>query len=232
VAKIDALTRRVAELSERLQEAEACAGFKGRTAAALLKLRVKIASVRASSKPDAMHDGNSNRAPHQRRDLLRTAAARRVVGGVVEFAPSSARPSDLFENRQHLSQSEARSLSMLRWRGLCRAHGIGGRETIDQTGFQLGMGFPVGLGGFAGSAACLSCAAGLNFSAMGRLHCRDNAPESPRFHLSPWPIRHRQCIRSRQKASLSTGNTIDPEIRRQTFMEVLSGAGRRCRRSG
>src|SRR5258706_5385077 len=59
-------------------------------------------------------------------------------------------PPDLFENRAHLVPQRGFAVAvMLRWRGLRRADGIGGRETIDQTSFQLGMDFPVRLRGLA-----------------------------------------------------------------------------------
>ncbi len=69
---------------------------------------------------------------------------------------------------------------MLRWRGLCRAHGIGGRETIDQTGFQLGMGFPVGLGGFARIGGVLVMRRRIEFFSHGDASIAGITPRNPR----------------------------------------------------
>src|SRR3984893_2931903 len=139
---------------------------------------------------------------------------------------SSVRPSDRSGNREHLvPERGAFPLAvMLRWRRLRRADGIGGRKTIDQTGFQFGMGFPVGLGGLAWIGGVLVMRRRIEFLSHGTPPCRDNARESLRFHLSSWPIRHRRCIRNRKalageqrKYRLAQNSDIKP------LLEVLSG---------
>src|SRR5438105_10944292 len=58
---------------------------------------------------------------------------------------------------------------------------------------------------------------------MGRLHCRDNVPESLRFHRSPWPIRHRQCIRNRKTLLRATEYRLTQKAALKPLLEVLCG---------
>jgi hypothetical protein len=60
------------------------AGLNG--SGAKLDRGTKPGASRLDRKPQDQHDdGDDNRGPQQRRYLLRTAASRRVVGGVIEF---------------------------------------------------------------------------------------------------------------------------------------------------
>ena len=121
-------------------------------------------SLRLQHKPnDHCNDGHDDRGPYHRRNLLRAPASRRVVGGVVELLVHSGAfqrrshrcfkidPAILSEHRQDLvPKRRAFPLAIwLRRCRLCRADRIGCWKTVDQTGFQLGVGFPVGRCGFA-----------------------------------------------------------------------------------
>ena len=106
---------------------------------------------------DGDRHGN-DRGPHDRRDLLCAAAARRVVGGVVEFGlHRPIPPIDVTENRAHLvPQRLVFAIAVgLRRRRLRRAHGIGGRKGIDQAGLELLVDFPVGPHRLAGIGGVL-----------------------------------------------------------------------------
>src|ERR1700736_4805315 len=63
-------------------------------------------------KPDRNNDDRrDNGAPHQRRDLFRASAARRVVGGVVELSLHPRSPPVQRKAARILSQSDAFSRS-------------------------------------------------------------------------------------------------------------------------
>ena len=86
--QIDALTRQVAALNERLQEAESAGARPGQRApAALLRCSLRSIDLRSRREPDCDHnDPSQDRRPHHRCHSLRTPASRRVVGGVIELA--------------------------------------------------------------------------------------------------------------------------------------------------
>src|SRR5260370_38561831 len=75
---------------------------------------VKIAKTsRLHRKPDRdRNDCQDNCAPHDRRDLFRTPAARRVVGSVVEFALHPLARPTYRKIASILSQSDAPSRSL------------------------------------------------------------------------------------------------------------------------
>ena len=107
VAEIDRLTRQVAELKRTPAGGREQRARPGeRTAAALLKCKRgrkrrplsgkhrELASA-VHREPDPATATATIAAPHDRRDLLGAAAARRVVSGVVEFGLHRAGPSTM-----------------------------------------------------------------------------------------------------------------------------------------
>src|ERR1700682_3592222 len=103
---------------------------------------------------------------------------------------------------------------MLRWRGLRRADRIGGREAIDQTGFQFRMGFPVGLGGLAWIGGVLVMRRGVGFfshEAPPLPRSRPGYPAVPSVALAnPAPAVYQEPERL---PPVSNGISIDPELR-------------------
>src|SRR5882757_3815731 len=150
----------------------------------------------AHAKPDRDGDHREHdHRPDRRHDTLRTAAARRVVGGMVEFGLHRFTRDHYRKTERNFSQSVSSSI----W-----PSGFDGAGCTALTGSDAGKLSIKPVSSFAcisrsaasaatGLAACLSCGAGLNFSAIVLiLHDRINVPYFPWFHISPWPSRNQR----------------------------------------
>src|SRR5260370_23883522 len=183
---------------------------------------VKIAATsRLHRKPD--HDRNDcqdNCAPHDRRDLFRTPAARRVVGSVVEFALHPLARPTYRKIASILSQSDApsRSLSCFDRAGCAALTGSEAGKLSIRPASSLAWISRSALAASRGSAACLSCAAGLNFSAMdasiARITSRTSAGSIYRLGQSDTgSVSGTGKLPAREQRKTSS----DPELRRKTL---------------
>src|ERR1700694_1801094 len=97
---------------------------------------------------------------------------------------------------------------MLGGRRLGGAHGIGCRKAAHQSAFKILVGLPVGQGGFDRVGGMLVVCRRIEFLSHWAPPRHDNAPDTPRFHLPPWPSPSRRCIRS---TSALAESALDPK---------------------
>jgi hypothetical protein len=122
--------------------------------------RTTNSSLRLDHKPDRQRDGSHNDdAPHHRRDVFRTPASRRVINGVVEFAIHGAR---LTEDCHYLVPQRRRLA------GAALTGSDAGKLSTRPASSLAWISRPARAAS-RGLAACLSCAAGSNRSAMSHL---------------------------------------------------------------
>jgi hypothetical protein len=141
-------------------------------------------------KPDR-YDGDCHDdcAPHRRRNLFRTPASRGIIGGVVEFLIHRAglRTKPLVVQNCAIATYRNAALTLSHSDAASRSPScFDGAGCAALTGSDAGKLSIRPASSFAwvsrsakaasrGSAACLSCGAGLNFSAMLSLHRQYNA---------------------------------------------------------
>src|SRR3954452_9250056 len=127
----------------------------------------EIAS-RVHTEPDRGSDyRNDDHGPDHGHDVLRTAAARRVVGGMIEFGSHRFTPTCYRNTARNFSHSVSLSMaSALVGEGCAALTGSdAGKLSIRPASSLLCMSRSAARAA-AGLSACLSCGAGLNFSAI------------------------------------------------------------------
>jgi len=148
------------------------------------------AGLQLDRKPDRYRDHRQNNyTPHHGGNLFRAPASRRVIGGVVEFLLHGARlpakrrwakscQTRIYRNTaMSLSHSDApsRSPSCFEGAGCAALTGSDAGKLPTRPAWSFAWVSRSAKAASRGSAACLSCGAGSNFSAMLGLHPQDNA---------------------------------------------------------
>ena len=192
--QIDALTRQLAELKERLQEAESNAVGPGqRTTAALLNRHKKTASRR---RPLRSNRGCVRSITHANQTARTTATATIAAHTTGETscrcrcAALIGRVIELGFHRGPAFRCQRKIARILSHKRLVSRSpsAFDGAGCAALTGSEAGKVPTSPFSSFScisrsariasrGSAACLSCAAGLNFSAIGASIARNNVPD-------------------------------------------------------